>query len=140
MARPIKLQTEEQAKSFLLKNRSVDHKTGCWLWTAGKAHYGYGRFRWRGPQRRAHRVAYELFVGEIPDGLFVCHHCDNPPCFNPKHLYLGTQAENMRDAKKRGRMRGRRSNQPTIAEQRKQWRNRLSSSLAAQGEPPCKNA
>ena len=76
---------------------------GCWEWRAGKLN-GYGRFYCNGKTRKAHRVAYMLYVGDIPDGILVCHHCDNPGCVNPKHLFLGTPYDNIQDCKNKGRL------------------------------------
>ena len=71
---------------------------GCWLWTAAKDPKGYGEVRHRGKKAKAHRLSYELFVGVIPPGLMVCHHCDTPSCVAPDHLFLGTNTENILDS------------------------------------------
>jgi hypothetical protein len=76
-------------------------ENGCWEWTFYKDKDGYGIYK----QRRAHRVAYELWKGKIPVGQLVRHKCDNPPCVNPEHLEIGTQSDNMRDMVERGRHR-----------------------------------
>jgi hypothetical protein len=84
---------------------------GCWLWTGEVLHNGYGRiYHADGHKEAAHRVAWRLVNGPIPADLSVCHHCDNPPCVRPDHLFLGTHADNMRDKVSKGRQaRGERS-------------------------------
>lgn len=89
-----------------LRNRyAVDEATGCWNWTSGHIGAGgRGRIRYEGREQYAYRVAYQVYVGPIPDGMFVCHSCDNPRCVRPEHLFLGTHIDNMRDmhSKRRG--------------------------------------
>ena len=81
----------------------VEKSEGCWTWTASRDPIGYGTFGFDGKVRKAHRVAYVLAFGEIPEGHHILHSCDNPPCVNPAHLRSGTRKDNMQDALKRGR-------------------------------------
>ena len=78
----------------------VDRSGECWLWTAGKSG-GYGVVGHN--SQKAHRVAWELTIGPIPQGMQVLHRCDNPPCVNPEHLFLGTNHDNMLDRQAKGR-------------------------------------
>jgi len=76
---------------------------GCWKWKLSHSQRGYGVFSINGKQYTAHRLAYTWMIGPIPEGLFVCHHCDNPGCCRPDHLFLGTHQDNMEDARRKGR-------------------------------------
>lgn len=98
-------------------------KDGCWGWRGGYTNYGYpqmapsrgrqqrlsGKASVRSGPLRGHRVSWEIHNGKIPEGMNVLHHCDNAECSNPKHLYLGTQSENMQDAWDRGRRKPKRT-------------------------------
>jgi hypothetical protein len=75
----------------------------CWVWLATRNHRGYGLFWAAGRYDSASRVAYKLAYGPIPAGASVCHRCDNPPCCNPAHLFIGTQAMNLADMVAKGR-------------------------------------
>lgn len=85
----------------------VDKTDTCWNWTGALSKGGYGQIWVREHHRPiiASRVAWELHRGGIADGLFVCHHCDNPRCVRPDHLFLGTISDNNKDAGKKGRSR-----------------------------------
>ena len=79
-------------------------KAGCWEWCKARDERGYGFIYVNGCNVRTHRYSWEIHHGEIPVGLFVCHHCDNPRCVRPDHLFVGTHKDNMQDAKKKGRL------------------------------------
>ena len=100
----------------------VDRSGDCWVWTGWINHYGYGGFRFRGKSRGAHRVAYELAHGPFDEKLHVLHRCDNPPCVRPDHLWLGTQADNMADMKRKGR--AHKQMPPGFAERVHEWKAR----------------
>lgn len=77
---------------------------GCWEWNGRRDRKGYGVIATsKKKQVFAHRIAYEAWVGPIPEGLNVCHECDNPPCINPEHLFLGTVRDNLLDMTRKAR-------------------------------------
>ena len=75
----------------------VDRSGECWVWTGWRTCKGYGSIRLNGKNAAAHRVSWEIHNGPIPGGLFVLHHCDNPPCVRPEHLFVGTAKDNTHD-------------------------------------------
>ena len=101
-------------KPFRAKGRSVEERfhgfyipepnSGCWLWFGGYGQKGHGVFRGHGGRQiQAHRFQWEFIFGSIPEGLWVLHKCDNPPCVNPEHLFLGTCQDNHDDMIRKGR-------------------------------------
>lgn len=77
---------------------------GCWEWKSEKHKGGYGTIGFNGKTERASRLSYMIHKGEIPKGMHVCHTCDNPPCVNPEHLFIGTASDNAKDAERKGRL------------------------------------
>lgn len=82
----------------------VNKTSTCWVWI-GSLFSGskYGQVKYRGKTSQVHRVSWEINFGKIPEGLCVCHHCDNPPCVRPDHLFLGTNYHNTMDSVRKGR-------------------------------------
>ena len=89
------------------KKWTPEPNTGCWLWMAGVDKNGYGKISAKRGRKqahfRAHRASWELCFGSPPEGMLVCHRCDTAGCVNPAHLFLGTNADNMRDKVSKGR-------------------------------------
>lgn len=87
-----------------LKIRSETTENGCIVFTGSRNLFGHGEISYKGKRFRAHRLSYMVNIGPIPEGMVVCHKCDNPPCINPDHLFIGSQADNLKDARQKGRM------------------------------------
>lgn len=100
-ARPTNVPWQERFWSKVQKGE------GCWEWQGRRFPFGYGAFYLEGQWNGAHRASWRVHFGEIPDGLWVLHRCDNPPCVRPDHLFLGTHLDNVRDMCRKGRKRPR---------------------------------
>lgn len=84
--------------------KAIPDGDACLEWPRSRTKQGYGKVYADGKHRRVHCVAYELTKGPIPSGIKVCHTCDNPPCFRPSHLFLGSAKQNTQDCVRKGRM------------------------------------
>ena len=97
--------TEDELKKYIFDNSHQEPNTGCWLWSGHEQPNGYGVISFNNKQVRTHRLSYLLYNGPILPGKIVMHKCDTPQCVNPDHLKSGTQAENLKDMKQKGRNR-----------------------------------
>ena len=110
------MDTKEEFLAFV----SPEPNTSCWLWDGPYTNGGYGSTQWVGKKELAHRLSYKLFIGPLPTGLCILHTCHVRCCVNPRHLRVGTQSENIKEAYKKGTMvkqgRGEKANNSKLTE------------------------
>lgn len=109
---------DREKRKTTMRNRSMDYDRvmprligkvdtwgeSCWEFQGVRTKKGYGRLHYGGREVFAHRLSYQLLIDDIPDGKFVLHKCDNPPCINPGHLWIGTTSDNLQDAGNKNRL------------------------------------
>ena len=100
---PPKYYTPAQRVAAFWSKVEVGEPDCCWPWSGGETPKGYGRVWWEGRLIGAHRIAFFLSGGYLPIGKDVCHSCDNPPCCNPKHLFVGSRKKNVEDSQAKDR-------------------------------------
>lgn len=108
------LNTQNHKQVFFKNTIIPENKNDCWIYQCGKTHK-YGSIKSGGIKILAHRFSYELYKGEIPNGMLVCHICDMPKCVNPAHLFIGTPNDNVQDMIQKGRERYRKGSECTNA-------------------------
>ncbi len=99
--------TDDEFKELFQQSYDIvqrAYETPCWEWKFYRVQDGYGQVRYKGKDLGTHKLSWMLHKGEVPDGFKVCHHCDNPPCVNPGHLFVGTNKDNIDDANRKGRL------------------------------------
>lgn len=109
--------SDSKVRVRLLSRREIDAETDCWLYMGATTGNGYGYARYGNDMAYVHRLSAIFYLDFAPEpGLYVLHRCDNPQCFNPAHLFVGTAKDNIRDAVAKGRMRGKKLTYDQVAE------------------------
>lgn len=131
---PAKYTPEQRIAAFWSKVEQPDDPAQCWPRSGGAHPFGYTLF-WDGKRQMvAHRYSFELAYGPVPEGLFVCHHCDNPACVRPSHLFLGTAKDNTHDMIDKGRAHQTFSEHPEVIPRGDRHYTRRNPELVRRGE------